>query len=923
MAVQNDTSRIQYNGNNSTVNAYAIPFPFFENSHIRAVVTTSAGVDTELALGSGFTLTGAGNPNGGSLVTVAAVPTTSKVTIFRNVPATQTTSYQEGGDFPAASHERALDKLTQIAQQTKRLADRALKVPESQSTNPPDLPNAGPGKKLFSSDNGALTWEENRQPPPIPATSTPRVLTTVNGNPSTWETPASASANLDIAGMTPATTVTASDNMIVDQGGVPQRASLSQLSNVLAQDGPPTWVRTSSKDNNPNDPGIIAAISWDGIAWQSTTQTPTFPAGVFSRDASVIYHEPTSRWVCLSTDAFTSSTKTFGVATSPELRTWTVLPPVLLTGPATVGTANNVWAPEWFVEDGNYYVLVRLSTTAGKNLGAPGMGYLRCLNPGTWTQWTDWEPFDNTVRPDANDFSIIKRNGLYYLFSHGGTHLSNNLPPGLPLNYDITVQVSSSLFSGYSPMVPITAEARTIVRPNNSSMFFEGPNVVHVKGDHYRLYFQDGIVNAGWAFDSYDGMETWDINSLRPMQYIGLDGRGHGTVIKVTPRSIDSIQSTIRLLNDGQAASWAKIDAPNEGQDALGVAEPPALLLRTWSADTNLNNAGGINAGISYNGISWYGLTPRSFFPNFSRDASTIYHNNQWVTVYTDAFGSSSKTFGLATTANFENWTVGTPVTLTGPATSGTANNVWAPEWFIDNGNFYVLVRLSTTAGNNVGPPGMGYLRCLNPGTWTQWTDWTPFDSSVRTDANDFYIIKRGSLYYLFSQAGTHLGLNPPGLPAIFDISVQTSSAPFSGYSAPVFITQAVRTAIGAAFCAGPSVLQLTSNRYRLYFQNGSDNLTWCVDSFDGMQTWPTSSLRRLQYLGIGRDGAGTVLRVPINTSAFNSLSASISSSFEPLLDAPASATSRGFRGQKASDSDYLYVCTADNTWRRTPIVTW
>jgi hypothetical protein len=181
MAVQNDTSRIQYNGNNSTVNAYAIPFPFFENGHIRAVVTNSAGVDTELVFGSssitGFTLTGVGNASGGSLRTVAAVPSSSKVTIFRNVPATQTTSYQEGGDFPASSHERALDKLTMVAQQTERLAARALKVPESQSTNPPDLPNAGSGSKLLASDSGALQWKDDRTLPPYPGSNSPQLLT--------------------------------------------------------------------------------------------------------------------------------------------------------------------------------------------------------------------------------------------------------------------------------------------------------------------------------------------------------------------------------------------------------------------------------------------------------------------------------------------------------------------------------------------------------------------------------------------------------------------------------------------------------------------------------------------------------------------------------------------------------------------------
>lgn len=171
MALQSETSRIQYNGNNSTTASYAVPFYFFENSHIKAVVTNSSGVDTALSLGSGFSLTGAGNVTGGALTTTTAVPSSSKITIYREVPATQTTSYAEGGDFPASSHERALDKLTMLAQQTKRIADRALKVPESQ--NPPnDLPNASTGYRRLSNNNGSLSWDADANIPIAPATGT-------------------------------------------------------------------------------------------------------------------------------------------------------------------------------------------------------------------------------------------------------------------------------------------------------------------------------------------------------------------------------------------------------------------------------------------------------------------------------------------------------------------------------------------------------------------------------------------------------------------------------------------------------------------------------------------------------------------------------------------------------------------------------
>lgn len=140
MALQSETSRIQYNGNGSTTTAYAVPFYFFENAHIKAVVTNSSGVDTTLSLGSEFSLTGAGNVTGGTLTTSTAVPSSSKVTIYREVSATQTTSYAEGGDFPAASHERALDKLTMLAQQLLRSFGRALRFPETVTGVSPDLP---------------------------------------------------------------------------------------------------------------------------------------------------------------------------------------------------------------------------------------------------------------------------------------------------------------------------------------------------------------------------------------------------------------------------------------------------------------------------------------------------------------------------------------------------------------------------------------------------------------------------------------------------------------------------------------------------------------------------------------------------------------------------------------------------------------
>ena len=40
-------------------------------------------------------------------------------------------------------------------------------------------------------------------------------------------------------------------------------------------------------------------------------------------------------------------------------------------------------------------------------------------------------------------------------------------------------------------------------------------------------------------------------------------------------------------------------------------------------------------------------------------------------------------------------------------------------------------------------------------------------------------------------------------------------------------------------------------------------------------------------------------------------------------VTAPAAATSTGIAGQIATDANYIYVCTATNTWKRATIATW
>jgi hypothetical protein len=173
VSVSSATSRIVYTGNNSLVTAYAVPFYFEENAHLNAIAKTAAGVETVVTLTN---VTGAGDPNGGTVRTAVAVPATSTLTIYREVPATQTTSYAENDSFPAASHERALDKLTTITQQLERRITNCIRGTEATPLSPIQSPTGTQQFVLSTTVNQPPSWQElpSLAAGPVVATGTPQ-----------------------------------------------------------------------------------------------------------------------------------------------------------------------------------------------------------------------------------------------------------------------------------------------------------------------------------------------------------------------------------------------------------------------------------------------------------------------------------------------------------------------------------------------------------------------------------------------------------------------------------------------------------------------------------------------------------------------------------------------------------------------------
>lgn len=113
MSTSDTDVREQYSGDDSTVE-FAFAHYFADDDDLVVVLTSAAGVDAVKTKTTHYTVAGEGESGGGAVTMLTAPADGETLTIYRKPPATQETEYAEGGSFPAASHEAALDKLTRI-----------------------------------------------------------------------------------------------------------------------------------------------------------------------------------------------------------------------------------------------------------------------------------------------------------------------------------------------------------------------------------------------------------------------------------------------------------------------------------------------------------------------------------------------------------------------------------------------------------------------------------------------------------------------------------------------------------------------------------------------------------------------------------------------------------------------------------------
>jgi hypothetical protein len=141
MSVSSTTNRAAYSGNGSTT-VFSFPYLFESSSDLVVIERdTTTGAETTKVLSTDYTVSGAGNPVGGS-VTMGSAPASGKtLTIYRNPAPTQGLHLTDNDPLPAADLETALDKVVLLYQRALDYIGRAVKLSEGYSGSfDPSLP---------------------------------------------------------------------------------------------------------------------------------------------------------------------------------------------------------------------------------------------------------------------------------------------------------------------------------------------------------------------------------------------------------------------------------------------------------------------------------------------------------------------------------------------------------------------------------------------------------------------------------------------------------------------------------------------------------------------------------------------------------------------------------------------------------------
>ena len=132
MTISTTIIKNSYSGDGSN-DTFAYQFKISSTADMEVIIRSAAGIETIKTLTTHYTVTGAGDANGGNVVFEAgAIPTaTETVVLRRSTTQTQALDLVENDPFTADSVESAFDKNLALIQELEEESTRAIKLSKS------------------------------------------------------------------------------------------------------------------------------------------------------------------------------------------------------------------------------------------------------------------------------------------------------------------------------------------------------------------------------------------------------------------------------------------------------------------------------------------------------------------------------------------------------------------------------------------------------------------------------------------------------------------------------------------------------------------------------------------------------------------------------------------------------------------------
>lgn len=351
--------------------------------------------------------------------------------------------------------------------------------------------------------------------------------------------------------------------------------------------------------------------SSDGLNFKLLSKTGYGgPTGVL-RDPSILKHTDGKYYVAYTLQSWTTSSTSFGIASSTDLTHWTFLAEV----PAGVANAHDTWAPEWFVDDdGGVHLIVNIDTLGNDS---DFRSYDFKAKDATLTQWE--APASLGIGPNNIDTFVVKDGATYHAFSKNETtkFIEHATASALHGPWD---WVQKGDFAGWGSGK-------------------EGIALFKLDDGRWRM-FLDCYSGCGFLYADSADLSKWSKTTTVP----GLSGVRHGTVLREAEPSGGAGPGAGGV--NGRGGEPGRGGAANGGSANGGSANGGAMNGGTTSSQGGRGAAGGsMSATGGTGGASTGGGSSGGAAPATGGDGAFVANGGA-----TNAAGGSSSTSGGAST---------------------------------------------------------------------------------------------------------------------------------------------------------------------------------------------------------------------------------------------------------------------------------